>query len=325
MTSTLALSLPVNGVDARSGVAAARRAQDHGYTAAWLAEVQGPDAFTQLGALAVTTELDLGVAVVPAQTRTPMVLGMSAVTLAELSEGRFTLGIGASSELIVSGWAGQPFDKPLTTVRETYEALRPMLRGERATYDGERVQVHGYRPHATPASPVPLYLGALNQKSLRMVGELGADGLCLNQMGPQHVPQMLDLVREGAGGDLPDDFAVVARLFCMVVDDVDFGRAIVKHTFGPYISTSVYNRFYRWMGYEEEAQGVLDAGDREEQAAAISDRLVDDIFLVGPAGAIAERITAFVEAGVTVPVIQPMAADLAQAETMWEAIAGAYL
>ena len=325
MTSPLAISLPLNGVGARSGVEAAQRAVDHGYTAAWLAEVQGPDAFTQLGALAVTTDLDLGVAVVPASTRTPMVLGMTAVTLSQLSGGRFTLGIGASSELIVSQWAGQPFDKPLTTVRETYEALRPMLRGERTTFDGERVEVHGYRPHATPEPHVPLYLGALNKKSLGMVGELGADGLCLNQMGPQHVPQMLDLVREGAGGSLPDDFGVVARLFCMVVDDVDFGRAIVKHTFGPYIATSVYNRFYRWMGYEEEAQAVLDAdGDRNAQAEAISDRLVDDIFLIGPAEAVAERVGEFVEAGVTVPVIQPMAADLDQAESMWSAIAAAY-
>ncbi|MBW3620417.1 MAG: LLM class flavin-dependent oxidoreductase [Actinobacteria bacterium] len=325
MTSPLAISLPLNGVDARRGVDAARRAADLGYTAAWLAEVQGPDAFTQLGALAVTTALDLGVAVVPAQTRTPMVLGMSAVTLSQLSGGRFTLGIGASSELIVDRWAGQPFDKPLTTVRETFEALRPMLRGERTTFEGERVEVHGYRPHATPEPAVPLYLGALNQKSLRMVGELGADGLCLNQMGAQHVPQMLDLVREGAGGTLPEGFGVVARLFCMVVDDVDFGRTIVKHTFGPYIATSVYNRFYRWMGYEEEAQAILDAdGDRDAQAAAISDRLVDDIFLIGPAEAVADRIRAFVEAGVTVPVVQPMAADLQQAEGMWQAIAAAY-
>jgi probable F420-dependent oxidoreductase len=318
-------SLPSPSIDPRDGIAMARRLQDVGYAAAWLAEVQGPDAFTQLGALAATTDLDLGVAVVPAQTRTPMVLGMTAVTLAQLSQGRFTLGIGASSEVIVSGWAGQPFDRPLSAVRETFEALRPMLRGERTTYEGEQVQVHGYRPHATPETPVGLYLGALNRRSLRMVGELGADGLCLNQMGPQHVPAMLDLVREGAGGELGDDFGVVARLFCMVVDDVSFGRAVVKHTFAPYIATSVYNRFYRWMGYEAEAEGVLAAaGDREAQAAAISDRLVDDIFLIGSAEAVAERIRAFTEAGVTVPVIAPMAADLEQTEAMYRAIAAAW-
>jgi len=322
----LALStVAVATADPRACVAMLGRLQDAGYTSAWLAEIQGPDAFTQLGALAVTTDLELGVAVLPAQTRAPMVLAMSAISLAQLTGGRFTLGIGASSEVIVAGWAGQPFDKPLTTVRETFEALRPMLRGERTTYEGERVQVHGYRPHATPDPAVPLYLGALNQRSLRVVGELGADGLCLNQMGAQHVPAMLDLVREGADGALPTDFGVVARLFCLVTDDIPAGREIVKRSFAPYIATDVYNRFYRWMGYEQEARAVVAAGrDREAQAAAISDRLVDDIFLVGTAGAIAERIGAFVDAGVTVPVIAPIAADLAQTEADHRAIAAAW-
>ena len=324
----LALSLPLTGVDARAGVDLAVALRDEGYTALWASEVQGPDAFTQLGALAVLTDYDLGVAVVPVQTRTPMVLGMTAVSLAELSGGRFTLGIGASSELIVGGWAGRPFDAPLADVRETFQALRPMLRGERTTFEGERVQVHGYRPHATPDPAVPLYLGALNQRSLRMVGELGADGLCLNQMGTSHVGTMLDLVRKGAedaGTTLLDDFGVVARLFCMVTDDRDAGRQMVKHVFAPYIATSVYNRFYRWMGYEEEAQGVLDAGrDREAQAAAISDELVDDIFCIGTPDEVAARIREFVDAGVTVPAVQPLALGAEQAEQTLRAIARAW-
>lgn len=324
----LSLSLPLTGVDARTGVELAISLRDAGYAALWASEVQGPDAFTQLGALAVNTDYDLGVAVVPVQTRTPMVLGMTAVTLHELSGGRFSLGIGASSELIVGAWAGQPFDAPLSDVRETFHALRPILRGERTTFEGERLQVRGYRPHTTPEPAVPLYLGALNQRSLRMVGELGADGLCLNQMGTSHVPTMLDLVRQGAaeaGTELPDDFPVVARLFCMVTGDRAGGREMVKHVFAPYIATSVYNRFYRWMGYEEEAQGVLDAGrDREAQAAAISDELVDDIFCIGTPDEVAERIAGFVDAGVTVPAIQPLAMGAEQAEQMLRAIASAW-
>ena len=301
-----------------------RRAPDWGYGAAWLAEVQGPDAVSQLGALAVTTDMALGVAVVPVQTRSAMSLAMTALTLQELSQGRFTLGIGASSETIVSKWAGQPFDKPLTHVRETFEAIDPVLKGEGSKTDGEYVQLR-YRPYREDIPPVPLWLGALNQKSLRQVGELGADGLCLNQMGAQHVPQMLELVREGAGGELPDDFGVMARLFCLVTDDVDAARPMIKHIFAPYIATSVYNRFYRWMGYEEEAAGVADnAGDREAQAAAISDRLVDDIFLLGSPDRIVERIHEFVEAGVTVPAVAPMAMDIDQAAAQLEAIGAAW-
>jgi alkanesulfonate monooxygenase SsuD/methylene tetrahydromethanopterin reductase-like flavin-dependent oxidoreductase (luciferase family) len=266
--------------------------------------------------------------VVAVQTRTPMVLGMTAVSLAELSGGRFTLGIGASSEVIVAGWAGRDFSAPLTDVRETYQALRPMLAGERSTFEGTRVTVGGYRPHATPPAPVPLVLGALNPKSLTMVGELGADGVCLNQMTAAHTKVMLERVctgAEAAGVELAEDFAVVARLFCCVTDQPDAVRGMVRHTFAPYIATSVYNRFYRWQGFEADAEAVLAAGrDREAAAAAISDRLVDEVFCIGTADEVAARIDEFVRAGVTVPVIQPFALGVEQAEQMLVAIQDAW-
>jgi probable F420-dependent oxidoreductase len=323
---SLAFSLPLTGVDARTAVDVAREAESRGYTACWNSEVQGPDAFTTLGALAVATDLELGVAVVPAQTRSPFVLGMTAISLAELSGGRFTLGIGASSEVIVGRWAGQPFDKPLTAVRETVEALRPVLAGERSTLEGERVTIGGYKPHAPPpGGRVPLILGALNPRSCRMVGELGVDGVALNQLAPHHVPQVLAQVAEGAGGSLPSDFRVVARLFCAVTDDVPAARGLVKAVFAPYIATSVYNRFYRWMGYEQDAQAVLDAvGDRQAMTAAVSDRVIDELFCLGTADEVAGRIAAYSEAGVTVPVVQPLSFGREQAEaTLW-AIADAW-
>ena len=316
----LALSLPLTGVDARSSIEVARQAEERGFSAVWNSEVQGPDAFTTLGALAVATDLDLGVAVVPAQTRSAVVLGMTAVSLAELTGGRFTLGIGSSSEVIVNRWAGQPFDKPLTAVRETVAALRPVLSGERATSEGEIVSIGGYKPHAAPpGGRVPLVLAALNPRSCRMVGELGVDGVCLNQLAPHHVPQILDQVADGAGGSLPAGYRVIARLFCAVTDDVPAARELIKATFAPYIATSVYNRFYRWMGYEEEADGVLAAqGDRQAMAAAVSDRLVDDLYCLGSPDEVAGKIAAYVDAGVTVPAIQALAFGREQAEaTLW--------
>ncbi len=316
----LALSLPIAGVDPREGVDLARTAAERGYTAVWGSEVQGPDAFTTLGALAVATDLDLGVAVVPAQTRTALVLAMSAISLAELSQGRFTLGIGASSELIVERWAGQPFDRPLTAVRETVAALKPVLAGERTELQGEVISIGGYRAHATPpGGRVPLVVGALNPKACRAVGEMQVDGVCLNQLAPHHVPMVLDEVARGAGGTLPDDYQVVARLFCAVTDDVPAARELVKATFAPYILARAYNRFYRWLGYEEAADGVLAAkGDRRAMAAAISDELVDEVFCLGTVSQVAAKVAAYCEAGVTTPVIHPLALGREQAEaTLW--------
>lgn len=316
----LALSLPIAGMEGPQQIHLAQAAADRGYTAAWASEVQGPDAFTLLGALAATTDLDLGVAVVPAQTRTAFVLGMSAVSLADLSGGRFTLGIGSSSELIVQRWAGQPFDRPLTGVRETVAALQPVLAGERSTFDGEVVSLGGYRAHTTPpGGRVPLVVGALNPRSCRAVGEMQVDGVCLNQLAPHHVPQVLEQVADGAGGTLPDDYQVVARLFCAVTDDVASARQAVKATFAPYIQAKAYNRFYRWMGYEDAADGVLEArGDRDAMTAAISDELVDDLFCLGTADEVAAKVAAYCEAGVTTPVIHPIALGREQAEaTLW--------
>lgn len=309
--TTLRVSLPLTRTGTVEGLDVIRRAHELGYTGCWASEVQGPDAFTQLGAVAATTSMELGVAVVPVQTRTPMVLGMTAVTLAEMSGGGFALGIGSSSELIARQWAGQPFDAPYTHVRETAEALQPVLRGDRTSYDGRFVRINGYRPHITPEVPVQLYIGALGPRMLALAGELG-DGVCLNQLAPQHVDEMLTHVRAGAreeGRELPDGFRVMARLFCAVTDDVDEARQTVKRTFAPYVATSVYNAFYRRLGYEEEAEAVAaaaDARDRDAMTAAMSDRLVDDIFLLGAADAVTGKVKEYVAAGVTVPVIAPI-------------------
>jgi probable F420-dependent oxidoreductase len=310
--TTLAVNAQLAGSSSRESLEVARRAWDWGYRAAWGAEVDGPDAFTLLGALAATTDYELGVGVVPVQTRSVFVLGMTAVSLAQLTGGHFALGVGASSEVLVSRFGGQPFDRPLTNLREAVEALRPILRGERSTYEGRYVKIGGYKTPTPPPAPVPLFMGSLNPRSLRMAGEL-ADGLCINQIAPHHVPAMLDEVRAGAkaaGRELPADFPVMARLFCLVTDDAPAARAILKMIFAPYVATSVYNRFYRWMGYEEEAEAIAKAAaakDREAMGKAFSDRIAKDLFVVGTAEEVVARLREYVDAGVTIPVIAPLA------------------
>lgn len=329
MTSVpLAVTAPLSGCDAAETVEILRRAPDWGYRSVWASEVDGPDAFTILGALAATTDLDLGVGVVPVQTRTAFTLGMTAVSLAQLSGGRFALGIGASSEVLVGRFGGQPFERPLRHLREAALALRPILRGERSTFEGRYVRVGGYKPPTPPPAPVPLFLGSLNPRSLRLAGELG-DGLCVNQVGPHHLPAMLEEVRAGAKaagrelGDLP----VMARLFCAVTDDVPAARAAVARTFSMYVATSVYNRFYRWMGYQEEAEAIARAAaakDRDAMAAAFTERMVSDLFLIGDAGAVAARLRDYVDAGVTIPVVAPLTSSAGAAAATLREIAGVW-
>ncbi len=305
----------MNGVTPKQAVAVARDAEGWGYEEFWGAEVDGPDALTILGAIAATTDLGLGVAVLPVQTRTAFVLAMSALSLSSLADGRFALGLGASSDVLVERFGGVPYERPLTWVRETVEALRPALAGERSTYEGHYVRIGGYRSPVPPTGgPVPILLGSLNPASLRLAGEL-ADGICLNQFGTRHVQPMLDEVRTGArdvGRQLPEDFPVVARLFCAVTDEPEAIKAFVPHVFGPYVATPGYNRFYTWMGYGDEARAIAEAAERRDKnamAAAYTREMVDELFLVGSAEHVCDRIEAFGEAGVTVAAVAPLAAD----------------
>ncbi|MBW2719703.1 MAG: LLM class flavin-dependent oxidoreductase [Deltaproteobacteria bacterium] len=155
----LGMTLPLGG--AENAVGLARVAKEHGYDEIWMAEVNGAQGLPGMR---------IGTAVVPAQTRTPMMHAMAAMTLSQLTNGNFILGIGLSSPNIVQDWAGQPYNKPLTRMREHIEVLRQMLSGEKTTYEGRTLSAKGFRLGGKPVGEVPIYLGALNKHMLRLAG-----------------------------------------------------------------------------------------------------------------------------------------------------------
>ena len=303
----LAVSLPVTGMPLHETVELVREAKSWGYTAVWASEVAGPDFATLLGAVSTVGDLDLGVAVVPVQTRSPWLLAATAASLSHLTGGRFSLGVGTSSEVIVEQWSGVAFERPLARLHESVELLRTILAGERTKHDGEFLTSTGYRLFAPPPAPVPIVVGALNPKSLRQAGAIG-DGLALNQVAAEDVPGMLAEWNAGAeaAGRSTDGLPVVDRLFCLVTDHAAEARDFLRGFFAPYVATKVYNRFYRAHGFEAEADAVnaaMAAGDRKAAAAAVSDRLLEAVTAIGSADEVAARVQDYVDAGVTVPVI----------------------
>jgi probable F420-dependent oxidoreductase len=302
----LAVSPSAPGAAADDLVALCVAAERFGYEEAWLAEVAGPESFSLAGAIAVATEkMSIGIAVVPASTRTPALLAMGAGTISQLLGGReMSLGIGSSSQVIVETWHGAPFVPPLARVRETVEATRALLSGERS-YAGDHVRTDRFSLAAPPVGPVRLFVGALGPRMLRLAGAIG-DGVCLNLMAPDVVPRQLAEIRRGAdeaGRDLPDHFRVMARFHTVLTDDLGGGRAVVRAGFGPYFAQPVYNRFLGWCGHPEAAAAIVDAftaGDRAGVAAALTDEIVDGVALVGPPDRIRERLGEYAAAGIDV-------------------------
>src|SRR5436190_16785184 len=314
-------------------LAMCRRVAEHaeilGYESLWIADTgAGPDAFV-VAALAagVTRRVRLGTAVVPIYTRALSVHAAAAGSVAQLAPGRFVLGLGTSSETIVDTWGGGPFRRPFTRMRETVATLRQMLAGERVTVEGKTVRTRNFRLVSPPPAPVPIYIAALMPPMLELAGEI-ADGVILNFMPVEAVPRMLDHVRAGAAraGRDPSTLEVVARFQTVVTDDVPAARGAIRHMMGPYFATSVYNRFVAWCGFAEEAHAIdaaWRAKDRARNVAAVTDDMVDRLAIIGTPEHCRERLAAFVEAGVTTPMIQPFLFDEAAIWRTFEALSPA--
>jgi len=314
----LAVTLPIPSLSVSDNVALAVRCEkEWGYEAIWLAETNGADSFSLAGAIAQATDrVEIGTAIVPVYNRTPAVLAMTAATLADLSEGRFVLGLGTSSHAMIEGWHGMPFEKPLSRVRETMAVLRSAFAGEKSNYDGDTLESHGFRLGVRLKTPPKIYLAALREKMLNLAGALG-EGLIINMMPLESMPKILGAYRQGAVDTErdPSNDGVVARFQIAVTDDKSAARNRVRLGFGGYVATPVYNNFFSWVGHQDVARGVAEAfakGDRAGTAEAMHDRFIDDLAIIGDADESREKLAAFVTAGVTTPVLAPLAANAEQ-------------
>jgi probable F420-dependent oxidoreductase len=270
-----------------------------GYTDAWSAETNGTDAFTPL-ALASVWEptLRLGTAIVPVYTRGPALIAMSAATMAAAAPGRFVLGLGASSPVIVGNWNGIAFDEPYQRSRDVLRVVKSALAGERVDGEFDSFTIKRFKLEQAPAAPPPVLLAALRPQMLRLAGR-EADGAILNWLASYDVARCLDAVAN-------PDADVVARIFVCPTDDAEYARNLGRLLISTYLTVPAYAAFHDWLG-RGEALGPMHerwaAGDRAGAAAAIPDGVVDDLVLHGTPEECRAQVQAYADAGVRTPVI----------------------
>jgi probable F420-dependent oxidoreductase len=290
------LTLPFAGVPLAAHEPLVRRAEAAGYDDLWTGETNGADGFTPLAlAAGWTSSLRLGTGVVNPFTRGPAVLAQHAAALADASGGRFVLGLGSSSNVIVERWNEVPFEKPLSRMREVVPVLREVLGGGRGP--------GGFKLEAPPASPVPIVVAALRDRMLRLGGELG-DGTFVNFLPLSAVEHVVARVREGEAGRPPTE--VICRFFCIPGDGIDVARFM----FAAYATVPVYEAFFRGLGHGDAIEPMVSAwreGDRKRAVELVPESLVREIFLFGSPDAMKERLGEFVARGITTPVLTPVA------------------
>ncbi|WP_106181143.1 LLM class F420-dependent oxidoreductase [Prauserella shujinwangii] len=311
-----------------SNLELARQADTLGYSVVWVAEAYGSDAPTVLAWIAAqTSAIDVGSAVFQIPARTPATTAMTAATLDTLSGGRFRLGLGVSGPQVSEGWHGVRFADPLGRTREYVDIVRTALRRERVRYSGKhfqlplpdgpgkalRLTVHPVRDR------IPTYLAAIGPRNLELTGEI-ADGWLPVFFSPEHAGVLVEHVRAGAAkaGRAQADLDISPTVPLVPGDDWRTCADAVRGYAALYLGgmgsreQNFYNRLACRMGFEAEATRVQEhylAKDYEAALAAVPAEFIDATSLLGPKERIAERMTAFAEAGVTTLTVAPYLPD----------------
>ncbi|WP_189079408.1 LLM class F420-dependent oxidoreductase [Mangrovihabitans endophyticus] len=295
------MTVPLSGVPLTDHAAVYRALADAGFTDAWSSEVAGSDAFTPLTlAAAWEPRLRLGTAVAPVFTRGPGLLAMSAAAVAETAPGRFQLGIGASSPVVVGDWNAVAFREPYARSRDMLRFLRSALAGDVVDREFGTFAVRRFRLERTPATPPPIMLAALRPQMLRLAAT-EADGVILNWLSAADVTTALAETSAAGPG-----FEVAARIFVCPTDDAGYARKVARRMIAAYLTVPAYAAFHRWLGRGPALTAMWDAwaaGDRRAALDAIGDELVDELVVHGTPEVCRERVSQYVTAGVTVPVM----------------------
>jgi probable F420-dependent oxidoreductase len=282
-----------------------------GYTDVWSAEVDGGDGFTPLAlAAAWAPTLNLGIAIAPAFTRGPALIAQTAAAMADAAPGRFALGLGSSSEVIVARWNGLDFTEPYAKVRDVLRFVKQALTGERIEGTFGTFQVKGFRLARVPEQPPPIYLAALRPGMLKLAGR-EADGAILNWLSADDVKKAVAEI----GGEGHKE--VVARIFVVPSPDPAVARTVGRRMITTYMNVDAYAAFQRWLGRGPLLQDMWDkwaTGDRRGALDAIPDQVVDDLIVHGSFEECRAKVARYVENGVTVPapMVIPVGVDTEQ-------------
>jgi probable F420-dependent oxidoreductase len=290
------ITYPFDGIPLADQRDLVREIADLGYTDLWSAESGGHDAFTPLALASVwAPSLRLGTAIVPAYTRGPATLAEQVASMCQAAPGRFALGVGTSSDVIVQRWNGIPFDKPYQRVRDTIQFLRAALTGEKVTQDYETFSVNGFRLGVPVPEQPPILAAALRPGMLRLAGREG-DGAIINWLSADDVKKVVPYVGEGK--------EIAARIFVFPTDDRGLAYAVGKRAIASYLTVPVYAAFHEWLGRGDllsKTWELWKAGERKAAAEAIPDEVVDDLLVWGAPEACKEHIDRYAANGVTTP------------------------
>ena len=315
-----------SGAPSPAALEAVKEAERLGFDSIWTSEAYGCDVLTPLAWWGSQTEkVRLGTAIMQMSARRPTAAAMAAKTMDHLSGGRFILGLGVSGPQVAEGWYGEPFGKPLARTREYVSIVRDVIaRSAPVVSDGAhyplpasegREGVTGMgKPLKSTLHPLrerlPIYLAAEGPKNVALTAEI-ADGWLALYYSPYHDADLYGpCLEEGFGRrDRPhDDFEVHASIPFVVHEDVEQAADTLRPMLALYFggmgarSMNFHQQVMVRMGYADEARKIQELyldGKKDEAAAAVPTKLIEELALIGPADKIRHDLEAWRESRVT--------------------------
>ena len=298
-----------------------KQAESMGYDSVWTAEAYGSDAVTSAAwVLAQTTKIRVGTAIMQMPARTPAMCAMTAMSLDQLSGGRFIVGLGASGPQVVEGWHGVPYGKPVTRTKEYIQIMRKIFEREGPVeFDGQMYQMPNQGEGTTglgkplksilAATDIPIYTASITPAGLRCAGEV-ADGVFPVWMDPNKYDVLGDAIGQGfekaGNGKSLKDFDVAPFVTVAMNDDLDAAYDSLRPWLALYIggmgakNKNFYHEYATRMGYGDAADQIQElylSGKKAEAEALVPNALLDDVSLIGPRERIIERLGPWKEAG----------------------------
>ncbi len=266
----------------------ATHVESAGFRSLWTNEATGRDALLLCQAwAAATTDLQVGVGVVPVWTRTPAQLAMACATLQEASGGRFLLGLGVSHPATMGPWHGANVRKPLTAARDMLTILAQAEAGEATDVDGEVLSSRRFQLAINPRPPATMrYLAAMGPRMLELAGT-AADGVLLNWSSADEVGRAGEAVRAAAieAGRESNDVEVATYVRVAIAPDRDAARAALAQQIGGYGALPAYAAHFDRQGFGAAISRAKDAhkagADSLGVAEALGERAMDGLGWAG--------------------------------------------
>ncbi|UWG47887.1 LLM class flavin-dependent oxidoreductase [Halanaeroarchaeum sp. HSR-CO] len=275
----------------------------HGYGVAWVPETWGRNVVPVLTEMARATDsIGLGPSILNVFSRSPALIGQTAATLQEVTDGRARIGVGSSGPIVIEGWHGASFEQALKRVRESVEIAKQVQTGESVDYDGSIFSLAGFRLRSDPPeTPAPIDAAGMGPKSVELAGRFG-DGWHGIVLSPDGIADRIDDFERGSelGDRDRSQQRTMVSVEAIVAEDREYARDIARQHLAFYVAAmgDYYREALARQGYEDEANEMAikwGNGDREGAKAAVTEEILAEFAAVGTPEEAREQLSTFTD------------------------------